>query len=289
MTALDPKQIYSARPPGKMTSMIARSISPAVLKFFSLIFFVSAPFWALGALSDDLLLPGLPLSALMVVCPVMIAAVLVLRDGGRSALWKFLAQSMDVHKMRHWAWIAALGTMPLVMVLSGGLQIASGTDLPPMEFEVGQALVLFAVFFLAATAEELGWTGFATRPLLKAHGILGAGLIIGLAAVVWHVLPLLQADRTWGWIAWWALGTIARRVLIVWVYARGGQSVFGSSLFHAMSNLTWMLFPVMGSHYDPRITALVLMTFAIVILLFEALTHKSNLRCDDKEFDRHEV
>lgn len=252
-------------------------------------FLVSAPFWVLGALSDDMLLPGLPLSALMVVCPIMIAAILVSRNGGRSALWTFLAQAMDVRKMRPWAWIAALGTMPLVMVLSGGLQTASGTDLPSMEFEVGQALVLFAVFFLAATAEELGWTGFATSPLLKARGILGAGLIIGLAAVAWHVFPLLQAERSWDWIAWWALGTTSRRILIVWIYARGGRSVFGASLFHAMSNLTWMLFPVMGSHYDPMTTALVLMTFAVVILLFDALTHKSNLRRDDKAFDRHEA
>lgn len=269
--------------------MLARSLSSAVLKYFGLLFLISVPFWVLGALSDDMFLPGLPLSALMVVCPVMIAAILVSRNGGRSALWTFLAQAMDCRKMRPWAWIATLGTMPLVMVLSGGLQTASGTDLPPMKFEVGQALILFTVFFLAATAEELGWTGFATSPLLKARGILGTGLIISLAAVVWHVLPLLQADRAWDWIAWWALGTTSRRILIVWIYARGGRSVFGASLFHAISNLTWILFPVMGSHYDPMTTALVLITFAIVILLFDALTHKSNLHRDDKAFDRHEA
>lgn len=272
-----------------MIYMITPTPYYAVLKFFSLMFLISTPFWVLGALSDDMLLPGLPLSALMVVCPVMIASALVSRDGGRSALWKFLAQSIDVHKMYRWTWIAALGTMPLVMVLSGGIQIAAGTDLPPMEFEVGQALFLFAVFFLAATAEELGWTGFATSPLLKVYGFLGSGLIIGLAAVFWHVFPLLQADRTWEWIAWWALGTVARRVLIVWVYTRGGRSVFSASLFHTMSNLTWMLFPVMGSHYDPRITAFILIAFALVILLFEALTRKSNPSCDDNKFDKHQA
>ena len=251
-----------------------RPLSHPVPQFFVLVFLLSAPFWVLGALADGQLLPGLPVSAFMVVCPVLIGAFMVSREGGTGAVWRFLAQAADARNMRGWAWIAALGIMPGVMFLSAALQMAAGTELPPMEVDPVQALTLFAVFFVAATAEELGWTGFATHRLLATRTVLATGLIVGAIAVLWHILPLLQADRAWSWIAWWAVGTTARRIIIVWLFARGGQSVLGASLFHTMSNLTWMMIPVMGSHYDPASTALVLVAFAAAVLLFDAVAPK---------------
>ena len=41
--------------------------------------------------------------------------------------------------------------------------------------------------------------------------------------------------------------------LIVWLCNNTGQSVFAAALFHATLNLTWMLFPVYGSHFDMRL------------------------------------
>jgi hypothetical protein len=35
---------------------------------------------------------------------------------------------------------------------------------------------------------------------------------------VWHVIPLLSALRSLAFIAWWSLGTVALRVVIVWLY-----------------------------------------------------------------------
>ncbi len=228
------------------------------------------PFWALGALSRDMILPGLPLSALMVVAPVLVASVATARHEGRAALLRFLSQSFDAHKMRGWAWFIVLFTMPSAMILSAWLQLASGANLPPPAIDVTQTLILLVAFFVAATAEELGWTGFATQRLLNTQSILSTGLIVGFVAAVWHLLPLIQADRTWSWIAWWALSTVMRRIIIVWVYARGGRSVFGAALFHTMSNLAWMLFPVMGSHFDPKTTGLVLLVYATPVIVFEA-------------------
>lgn len=254
--------------------MTDRPTAMPVLVFFVLVFLISAPFWALGYVTGDQFLPGLPVSSLMVLVPTLVAGGLVWRSGGAGAVRHFLAQAFDAHKLRPWAWIAALGTMPAVMLLSGLWLSASGAELPPFEFDLVRVLILFALFFLAATLEELGWTGFATQPLLKRVGVILAGLIIGLVAAVWHLLPLLQVDRAWDWIAWWAVGTMARRVLIVWVYARGGQSVFGASLFHTMSNLSWMMFPVMGSHYDPMRAAIILVGLALLVVIAEVLRSK---------------
>ncbi len=60
-------------------------------------------------------------------------------------------------------------------------------------------------------------------------------------------MPLLQAQRSTSWIAWWSLGTVSSRVLIVWVCNNAGKSVFAASLFHAVENLSWLWFPAMGS------------------------------------------
>jgi hypothetical protein len=50
------------------TLIVARSKSP--LKFFLLVFALSLPFWLAGTLTSLQLLPALPISALMFLCPV---------------------------------------------------------------------------------------------------------------------------------------------------------------------------------------------------------------------------
>ena len=234
--------------------------------FFTLVFLLSIPFWLVGALTDGQLLPGLPVSAVMVVCPVLAAVLLVFRADGSRAVKTLLTRAGDFRRMRPWAWLVALGTMPLAMLLSGAVLVWTGTELPALEIRPLQVLGLCALFLLAATLEELGWTAYATRPLATRYGLVPAAMLIGLVAVLWHLVPLLQADRAWDWIGWWALGTVARRVIIVWLYLRGGESVFSTSLFHAMNNVSWMLFPVLGSHYDPVSTALIVSVFATLLV-----------------------
>ncbi len=244
------------------TQRLPEHILPS--RFFGLLFGLSVPFWVLGMLAGGQLLPGLPVSALMAVCPVLAAGILVWRASGWQALQALLLRAADFARMRPWAWLVALATMPAVMLLSAATLILLGQPLPAPQFDLIQILLLLSLFLVAATAEELGWTAYATGALVERHGMIAAGLGIGCVAVVWHVIPLLQAGRAWDWIAWWALGTMARRVLIVWLYARGGQSVFSASLFHAMNNVSWMLFPVMGSHYDPASTAVILLMLSVL-------------------------
>ncbi len=57
----------------------------------------------------------------------------------------------------------------------------------------------------------------------------------------------MQAHRSVVWIAWWCLGTVALRVVMVWLYNSTGKSVFAAALFHAVSNVCWQLYPIQGS------------------------------------------
>jgi len=101
---------------------------------------------------------------------------------------------------------------------------------------------------IAAAARSAGERG--------AHGVLPGG---GSSAA------RLQADRAPSWIAGWCLATVALRVLHTWLYNNSGKSVFGQALFHAISNLSWQLFPDAGSHYDPRITGPILAILAVFV------------------------
>jgi membrane protease YdiL (CAAX protease family) len=117
----------------------------------------------------------------------------------------------------------------------------------------------------AALGEEIGWTGYATEPLLQRRGALATSLLLGAIWASIHFIPLRQAHRSVEWITWWTLGTISYRVIMTWLYVHSGRSLFGAAIFHTMINLSWQLFPVNGSHYDPRIFSLIAFTFAVAM------------------------
>jgi membrane protease YdiL (CAAX protease family) len=86
--------------------------------------------------------------------------------------------------------------------------------------------------------EELGWTGFATPRLLARHGVLRAGLTLGVPWALWHALPdFWGGARSFGSL-WplhflqWVIALSAFRVVMTWVYARTGSLPLGM-LMHA--------------------------------------------------------
>jgi membrane protease YdiL (CAAX protease family) len=126
-------------------------------------------------------------------------------------------------------------------------------------------LELLALFFVAALGEELGWSGYALDPMQKRWSALSVGLVLGLVWAVWHIPPLLQSHRPLDWIEWWCVGTVALRVVMVWLYNNAGKSVFAVALFHAVSNLCWQSYPIHGSYFDPRINGLIMLCVAAVV------------------------
>jgi len=58
---------------------------------------------------------------------------------------------------------------------------------------------------------------------------------------------------------------VAARIIIVWLYNNTGKSVFVAAFFHTMMNLTWQLFPVNGSYYDPHVTGLIMVLVATIV------------------------
>lgn len=79
-------------------------------------------------------------------------------------------------------------------------------------------------------------------------------------------VPFAQLGRTPEWIFWHSLSAVALRIIIVWLFESTGMSILVAVVFHTMVNLSWALFPVSGSYYDPLI-AFVILSVAVSLIL----------------------
>lgn len=232
--------------------------------FFLLVFLLSIPFYVLGAAGGRLpIATFLPVSALMAFIPMIAALVLVYRQSGGDGAKEFLGRAFDYRRIKGVGWIlATFLLMPLVLILEYGVHSFSGAALPDAQlFSIAEGLEFFLMFFVGAIGEELGWQGYAFAGLRERWSALESGLILGAVWAVWHVIPYAEMGWSGDWIIWQFLGTIALRVIIVWLFVNAGQSVFIAVLFHTMTNIAWGLFPNYGSYYDP------LMMFVIMALV----------------------
>ena len=239
----------------------------SVFIFLVLVFVLSIPFWALGIIHPIQLLPGLPISALGAFAPALAAIILVYKNERLSGVLQLLRRSLDFKRITNKNWYLAIVFInPAIAVLAYEIMLAVGKLLPnpaPLTLAI---FPMFILFFIAALGEEIGWSGYATEPLQHNWGIIATGILLGLVWAVWHFIPLLQVHRSFEWIAWWSLGTISLRMIMVWIHTYSGKSVFAAAVFHAMINLCWQLFPNNGSYYDPRVFGLIAFGFAIVIV-----------------------
>ncbi len=233
------------------------------LTFFLLTFFLAVPFWLLAAAVGSGLPFGLPLSALMFPCPLVAASILVFREEGRSGVAALLMRIFDARRIGRKAWLlASFLLMPAIYILSFTLQ----PDAPLDPAVLPLVPLLFAVFFVTAAFEEIGWTGYATDPLQRRRSAVVAALIIGVAWSAWHLVPDIQAGQPAAFILGQRTFSVFLRVLIVWIYNSAGRSVFAAIIVHAMDNVSvYSLFPD-TTLYDPLITAAVTASVALAVV-----------------------
>jgi membrane protease YdiL (CAAX protease family) len=94
----------------------------------------------------------------------------------------------------------------------------------------------------AGLFEEIGWTGFVVPLLLRRHGVLATGLIVGFLWGAWHYIAALwgSGDANGAFSAHFFLAPFlfyvvvlpVYRVLMVWVYDRT-RSLLVAMLMHA--------------------------------------------------------
>ena len=212
-------------------------------------------------------LPGLPIAAAMFVCPALAALILTYRERGRTGVAALLCRSFDGGQIPKRWYLAIVLVMPGVTVASFALERWTGVAVPVPHIAVLPAMALFLAFMVGALGEELGWSGYALDRLQARCGALQSALLLGGVWAIWHWVAVAQAHRVPVWIAWWSLGAVSMRIIMVWLYNRTGRSVFGVALLHAVSNVCWQLFPIQGSFFDPRLNGLILSVMALAAIV----------------------
>ena len=208
------------------------------LTFFVLVFALAIPFWLLGGRPLPGPLRNLPVSALQTVVPLIAASILVYREEKFSGIRKLLKRVFDYKSIKEKIWyVPIIFLLPLIYLLAYGVMRLIGLPIPePLPFLT--IPLLFVLFFIGAVGEELGWTGYAIDPMQDRWNALQASILLGLVWAIFHLVPLVQAQRSPAWIAWWVPGVVGLRILIVWLYNNTGKSVFAAILFHAIGNVS---------------------------------------------------
>ncbi len=235
--------------------------------FFLLIFLLSLPFLLFAGTP----LPGplnLPVSAFMLVCPALAAAVLVRREEGAGGIVRLLARVADFRKIGGVWYLPIILLMPAILLLSYGVMLLSGLPLPGDPYVPYLLIPVFIpLFFIAAAFEEVGWMGYAADPLQERRSALATALVLGVVWAAWHSIPWLLLN-TPAWAAGQAVSTVALRVVIVWLYNNTHGSVFAATLFHGMMNVAEFSFPNLGSHYNPVVTGAIAAAVAVAVTVF---------------------
>jgi uncharacterized protein len=195
----------------------------SVTAFLVLVLAVSAALWVLEPVLGDSLgvLTGtdLPASALMFVAPGLAAVVLTWRREGRTAVGRLLATATGRPRPSSPGWyVPTLLLMPAIVVASYVVVRLAGLPLPEQIVVPWAFLpVLVVLYLVSGWCEQLGWTAYATDPLQRRRGALGAALILGAAWALVHVVPYAQAGHDARWILGQCLFTVALRVLLSWI------------------------------------------------------------------------
>ena len=239
------------------------------LNFFLLIFALSIPFWLISAITEQgLPLPiNLPVSALMFVCPLIAASILVYKENKLDGIKQLLKRTVDYRRIKPKIWYLPIFLlMPVIMLLSYVVMRLIGRPLPEPQIPILAIPLFFVLFFITTACEETGWMGYAADPMQHGWGALRAGIIMGSVWGLWHVVGwYFQAHHTLTWTSGQFLSTVALRVIIVWLYNNTRGSVLAAAFFHDMMNVSEFLFPNYGSHYDPAVTGVITAIVATMV------------------------
>jgi uncharacterized protein len=206
------------------------------------------------------------MSSLAAFCPLIAVMILSHRANKAEGMTQLLKRSFDYEGMTRKAWyVPVVFFNPGVAILSYELMRRLEMPLPVPQFSIPASLVMFVGFFIGAIGEEVGWSGYALDRMQERWGALQAGILLGSAWAIWHLVPYAQAHRSATWIAWQCVNTVAARILIVWLYNNTGKSVFATILYHTIGNVCVFTFPNFGSHFDPRVWGLINLFAAVVV------------------------
>jgi uncharacterized protein len=240
-TAYAPSERVAARPPVPGFRAFVRA--RPVLAYFVLTFliswggvlvFVAAIFGRIPVPAEEFD-PFIPYALLITVAgPLLAGPLIVGLVDGRAGLHELRSRLGRWRVGVRWYAVAFLGAPLAVVAVLLPLSRFSSDFLPALatsDAKAGLFLAGLAAGVAAGLLEEVGWTGFAVPRLRARHGVLAAGLLLGVIWGVWHffVYAAGSGDPSGGGLAWGVflppvvmfMGVLpVFRVLMVWVHDR---------------------------------------------------------------------
>lgn len=176
------------------------------------------------------------------------AALIFAGIGGREDLWRLLRGFCRWRApARLWAFAiistAGLGLAALVIdKLLGGAPNWPG----PHALALAPVVFLWVLVFSVA-GEETGWRGYLLPKLLDRTGPVRASLVLGVIWAAWH-LPLwaLPGDFHAAVPVWvFVVQILAVSIIYTWLWLASSGSLIMVHVFHAASNATLGLLPLL--------------------------------------------
>ncbi|MFN2200887.1 MAG: type II CAAX prenyl endopeptidase Rce1 family protein [Caldilineaceae bacterium] len=202
--------------------------------------------------------------------PFFAGILMTVLTSGRTGLRDILRHLRRWRVGVRWYVVAFLPTLVLAAVYLA-LAIFSPDYVPTFVTTDGKAgflLITLAISLLFGFFEEIGWTGFAVPRLLPTHGVVAAGVVVGLVWGVWHFPLFWESDSFSGALPIVILvGRLifwlpAFRVLMVWVYDRT-ESLLLAVLMHASLVAAQLTVTSQGQEGAARLIGLVALGAAL--------------------------
>jgi len=245
-----------------------------VLSFFVLAFAISWACWIPAAM---LSLDSRLLLILGSFGPALASIVLTRCLCGRAGLRRMLARLLIWRVGLGWYLFAFLGTAVVVLSsiwIHGRLGGAVPEFNDPGQWYLAIVVFLYVLFF-SVMGEEIGWRGYALPRLQARHNALVSSLILGLVWGFWH-LPLFWIkgnEHQQLSLTLFILQIVAQAIIYTWIYNNTRQSLLMAHLYHAASNATLGLLPILpadtGGDLRPlwiAVGCLWIVTVAIVVI-----------------------
>lgn len=174
------------------------------------------------------------------------AALLVAASLGRGAGIGRLLSSLDPRRASLGWYLGALFGPPVAILLGatlvyGAAPLVALADQWPILLTRYLPYTLTVALLGTGLAEELGWRGLAQPRLQERYGPIGASLVLGGMAALWHLPNALLGPGGVPGFALQALYTVAVALLFTWAYNRTGASVLIVALLHAALNTSGRL------------------------------------------------
>lgn len=242
--------------------------------FFVLAFGISWAFWlpmAWMGLSSPML------RILGSFGPGAAALILLAITEGRAGL-RAIGRRMIIWRVGiGWYLVSLFGTAAILLPAIGIHLLLGGSGLqwndPNQWYLIIPAFL--QVLFLSVLGEEIGWRGFALPRLQRPLSALGASVLLGTIWGLWH-LPLFWTESNFHSeipFSLFLVQDIALAILFTWIFNNTRGSLLMAHLFHAASNTTIGVLPVIpsdaGGSLRPLVLAvglLVAATVAVVVV-----------------------